>query len=138
MDVEPRRKVVAYTGISGEERIVSTSCMHCEEPACLAVCPAEAIQKRADGIVVVDKTHCIGCRYCSQACPFEVPHFLPEGMDKCDCCLGNGIAAGDIPYCVQECRTGALRFGTMQELRKRSEGKAQRLEAPTNPSVYVS
>ena len=77
---------------------VSMSCMHCGEPACAKVCPAGAITKRGeDGIVVVDKEKCIGCHYCFFACPFGVPQYTDAGMDKCDCCIGNGVEPGDTP-----------------------------------------
>ena len=86
-DMPARRKVVPYESDFGMKVYVSTSCMHCSEPACAQVCPAHAITKRPDGIVVVNAQRCIGCKYCFQACPFEVPHYGEEGMDKCDCCL---------------------------------------------------
>ena len=96
---------------------VSLSCMHCDEPACANVCPAGAIAKREeDGIVVVDKDKCIGCHYCFFACPFGVPQYTDEGMDKCDCCIGNGVVPGDTPHCVATCPTQALHFGTFEEL----------------------
>ena len=92
---------------------VSLSCLHCAEPACAAVCPAGAISKRSeDGIVVVDKDKCIGCHYCFFACPFGIPQYDENGMDKCDCCIGNGVTPGDTPHCVAACPTQALKFGT--------------------------
>ena len=51
-------------------------CMHCEEPACLEVCPTGATYKRDDGIVLVDHNKCMGCRYCVLACPYEARHYL--------------------------------------------------------------
>lgn len=120
---------------------VSMSCMHCAEPACAAVCPAGAISKRGeDGIVVVDKERCIGCHYCFFACPFGVPQYTDEGMDKCDCCIGNGVTPGDTPHCVATCPTKALQFGTMEELAEKVSGKTakQMGAAAANPSVFVS
>jgi len=71
------------------DRTISVSCMHCEKPACAAVCPAGAISKRAeDGVVTVDRNKCIGCRSCSEACPYGVPQYGKNGrMQKCDLCL---------------------------------------------------
>ena len=114
-----RRKVHEVT--SGtfpnvKRTFVSMSCMHCAEPACAAVCPAGAITKREDGIMVVDKEKCIGCRYCFFACPFGVPQYNDQGMDKCDCCIGNGVTPGDTPHCVATCPTKALHFGTLEEM----------------------
>lgn len=94
----------------------STSCMHCAEPQCAAVCPAGAISKGVGGIVSVDKARCIGCRYCRQACPYDVPTYSEAGMDKCDYCLSSGIPLGDDPWCVRACIFGALYHGTMEQL----------------------
>ncbi len=114
--------------------------MHCGEPACAKVCPAGAITKRGeDGIVVVDKEKCIGCHYCFFACPFGVPQYTDEGMDKCDCCIGNGVEPGDMPHCVATCPTQALQFGTMDELAEKvGDKKARQMAADAKPSVVVS
>ena len=57
-----RRRVTRYESDFGAEIYISTSCMHCEKPSCADVCPAGAINKRSDGIVVVDNSRCIGCK----------------------------------------------------------------------------
>lgn len=134
---EARRKVTAYIDTLGRTRYVSTSCMHCEEPACMRVCPAGAITKGEGGIVGVDKERCIGCKYCAQACPFDAPHYFGDGMDKCDYCLGNGVALGEKPHCVKACPSGALRYGTVEELAKLGGGRAVRLEASTRPAFFT-
>ena len=121
--------------------IVPMLCMHCENPPCVEACPTEgATYKREDGIVVVDKEKCIGCHYCFFACPFGVPQYTDEGMDKCDCCIGNGVTPGDTPHCVATCPTKALQFGTMEELAEKVSGKTakQMGAAAANPSVFVS
>ncbi|MDO4442354.1 MAG: 4Fe-4S dicluster domain-containing protein [Slackia sp.] len=120
---------------------VSMSCMHCAEPACAAVCPAGAITKRdEDGIVVVDKEKCIGCHYCFFACPFGVPQYDENGMDKCDCCIGNGVTPGDTPHCVATCPTQALHFGTMEELAEKVGDKKvkQMVSSDGTPSFIAS
>lgn len=137
-DVEARRKVVEYPNANSEKVYITTSCMHCAVPSCEAVCPAIAIFKRNDGIVDIDPKRCIGCKYCYQACPFGVPHYTSEAMDKCDCCLGNGIKAGDKPRCVQECPTTALNYGTIDEIAAMSNGRAKAIVAPTGPSYFLS
>lgn len=93
----PARRHITKYEKDGEALFVSTSCMHCEEPACASVCPAGAIKKAEDGVVYVDKDRCIGCKYCYQACPFGVPTYSSAAMDKCDCCTLGGYAPGATP-----------------------------------------
>ncbi len=120
-----RRNVIEHT--SGkfpnvQRTFTSMSCMHCVEPACAKVCPAGAITKRAeDGIVVVDQDKCIGCRYCYFACPFGIPSYDDNGMNKCDMCLSLGTddeTGRPDPHCVATCPTQALYFGTKEEIDK--------------------
>ena len=119
---------------------ISMNCMHCASPACANVCPAGAITKRGeDGIVVVNKDRCIGCKYCFFACPFGVPQYTDEGMDKCDCCLGNGVPSGETPHCVSACPTGTLHFGTTDELSKMvAEKTARFIGSDTQPSSVIT
>ncbi|BAK44773.1 Fe-S-cluster-containing hydrogenase component 1 [Eggerthella sp. YY7918] len=140
-DCEARRKLISYHFDQGESRFVSISCMQCAQPACVSVCPASALSKRADGIVVVDLDRCIGCKYCHESCPFGIPNYTSRGMDKCDCCLGAGVEPDQEPYCVQACPTKALHYGELEDLRLQAEkkvGKVSLLEAPTEPSFYLS
>ena len=134
---EARRKVTCYTDTVGRKRYVSTSCMHCESPACMEVCPAGAITKGEGGIVTVDKERCIGCKYCAQACPYGAPHYYADGMDKCDYCLGNGVPLGEKPHCVKACPSGALKYGTVEELAAKGGGTAKRLEGATRPAFFM-
>lgn len=113
-----RRRITRVADRRGDDVTVSTSCMHCAEPSCVRVCPAGAIVKGDAGIVSVQLERCIGCKYCYQACPYDVPRYDAEGMDKCDCCLGAGVPAGEEPHCVQACIFGALKYGPIDELRK--------------------
>lgn len=136
--LRPRRDVRTYLTGFGEKLHISTSCMHCADAACEKVCPAHAILKRVDGIVAVDKSRCMGCKYCYQACPFEVPQYNNEGMDKCDCCLGAGVAPGDTPHCVAACSKGALHFGDITRMLEQAGGDAQLIAAPTSPSCLIS
>ena len=91
-------------------RHLALSCRHCVDPACLAVCPGNAISKAEDGTVTVNEEACLGCQACAEACPFVVPRFHEQSgvMEKCDLCIGlrqDGI----VPPCAATCPTGALR-----------------------------
>ncbi len=138
-DSEEGRRIVREFDTGAGERVwVSSSCMHCESPSCATVCPAGAISKGEGGVVVVDKSVCIGCKYCYQACPYGVPNYNEHGMDKCDCCLGCGVALGDSPHCVDACRFDALHYGPIDELAAAYEGRAQRIVGSTMPSCYLA
>ena len=97
------------------------SCLHCETPACVTVCPTGASYKRAeDGIVLVDEDKCIGCGLCAWACPYGAREFsATEGvMKKCTLCVDriyneNLPEAEREPACVQVCPTKARHFGDL-------------------------
>ncbi|MCL0012210.1 dimethylsulfoxide reductase subunit B [Providencia rettgeri] len=99
---------------------LSISCNHCEDPACVKVCPSGAMHKREDGFVVVDESVCIGCRYCHMACPYSAPQFdaVKGHMTKCDGCYER-VAEGKKPICVESCPLRALDFGPIEELREK-------------------
>lgn len=118
---------------------LSMACNHCAEPACMAVCPVQAISKRdEDGIVVVDRIKCIGCHLCGEACPYGAPQYGKDGlMQKCNLCVDR-ISAGKKPTCVSTCPAGALAFGAMDELQCLAGKKTVRqLEGKTRPSIFV-
>ena len=97
------------------------SCLHCDTPACVTVCPTGASYKRAeDGIVLVDEDKCIGCKLCSWACPYGAREYSAvEGvMKKCTLCVDriyneNLPEAEREPACVQVCPTRARHFGDL-------------------------
>jgi len=97
------------------------SCLHCETPACVTVCPTGASYKRAeDGIVLVDEDKCIGCKLCSWACPYGAREYSAvEGvMKKCTLCVDriyntNLDESERQPACVQACPTKARHFGDL-------------------------
>ncbi|HLK13460.1 MAG TPA: 4Fe-4S dicluster domain-containing protein [Fimbriimonadaceae bacterium] len=96
-------------------------CMHCEEPACQAVCPADAIKRTPDGVVQSSlKPRCIGCTNCVYACPFGVPKYEADvdQMMKCDMCYDR-TSVGKKPMCATVCPSGALFFGTPEEIAER-------------------
>jgi anaerobic dimethyl sulfoxide reductase subunit B (iron-sulfur subunit) len=122
---------------------VSTACQHCEKPACLDVCPAAAISKRADGIVLIDANKCIGCRYCQWACPYGAPQFNDEinAMTKCNFCY-DLQDQGLKPACVDACVMRALDVGDLEELRQKYGDLAAIEPLPTssitNPSLVIT
>ncbi len=89
-----------------------SACLHCENPPCQAVCPAEgAIYQRPDGVVLIDREQCTGCQACGEACPYDAIRFDPEDgrPGKCTLC-SHRLDQGLEPFCVKECIWGALRF----------------------------
>jgi molybdopterin-containing oxidoreductase family iron-sulfur binding subunit len=118
-------------------------CMHCDQPACVTVCPVDATFKREDGLVLIDNDRCVGCRFCMAACPYSTRVFNwsepkqefemdmemvqqmhgPEhaGMpsvkgtvDKCDFCP-HQVVKGELPHCVTACPNGVFYFGDKYE-----------------------
>ena len=97
------------------------SCLHCETPACVTVCPTGASYKRAeDGIVLVDEDKCIGCQLCAWACPYGAREFSQQRgvMQKCTLCVDRIYnetldAADREPACVMACPTRARHFGDL-------------------------
>jgi Fe-S-cluster-containing dehydrogenase component len=101
------------------------SCLHCEDAACVTVCPTGASYKRtSDGIVLVDEDKCIGCKLCSWACPYGAREYdVFEGvMKKCTLCVDriynkNLDEEDRVPACVLTCPTGARHFGDLGDPR---------------------
>lgn len=104
-------------------------CMHCEDPICAQVCPADAIKKTADGVVQSSlKPRCIGCSNCVLACPFGVPKYRAEinQMMKCDMCYDR-TSTGKKPMCATVCPSQALFFGTREQIEQ-----LRPMSVPTN------
>ena len=101
-------------------------CMHCEDPICARVCPADAIKKTPDGVVQSSlKPRCIGCSNCVLSCPFGVPKYQAEidQMMKCDMCYDR-TSIGKKPMCATVCPSGALTFATAEEIQRTRRGIA--------------
>jgi Fe-S-cluster-containing dehydrogenase component len=87
-------------------------CNHCANPPCVQVCPVGATFVSRDGVVLVDESYCVGCRYCIQACPYGARYLHPEKhvADKCTFCY-HRIVKGLLPACVEVCPSQARVFG---------------------------
>ena len=122
---------------------VSVACCHCGNPACVQVCPTEAMHKDPEtGLVRVDARRCIGCGYCHLSCPYDAPKVdRQKGHSvKCDGCATR-VAAGMKPVCVEACPARALGFGSVEEMELLGERAAiAPLPDPsaTAPHMYVN
>ena len=136
------RKVELKQIGTGRIAAAPVMCQHCAEPPCVDVCPTGASFKRADGIVLVDRHSCIGCRYCIMACPYKARSFVHETLTQqkpevprgkgcvegCTLCV-HRIDRGQGPACVQACaesENGAMVFGDLNDARSEI---AQRLRS---------
>src|ERR1019366_7123814 len=130
-DSQWMRKVELKDMRSGATFSLPMMCQHCAHPPCVDVCPTGASFKRADGIVLVDKHICIGCRYCMMACPYKARSFVHEPLEdqkpyaprgkgtveSCTLCV-HRVDAGRIPACVEACNDtggGAMLFGDLND-----------------------
>ena len=125
-----------YHNGDGEESFVKRQCMHCVDPACVSGCPVVALKKTPEGPVTYAPDRCIGCRYCMYACPFHIPRFewdekLPV-VAKCNLCYDR-VVAGLETACAAICPTGALVYGTRDDLIKEAESRIA-----NNPGLYVN
>jgi anaerobic dimethyl sulfoxide reductase subunit B (iron-sulfur subunit) len=117
---------------------VSLFCMHCGDAPCIKACPVHALSKSAvDGRVTVEEAKCIGCTFCTWACPFNAPQLGADGkMVKCDFCPDRPL--GMPRPCEEVCATGALLSGTRSELdEKARQRSAKRLISEAEPSFYI-
>ena len=106
-------------------------CMHCEDPGCLKACPAPgAIVKYANGIVDFISENCIGCGYCVKGCPFDVPRISEKDNKayKCSLC-SDRVAVSQEPACAKACPTGAIRFGSKEDMLAYGDGRVTELKS---------
>ncbi len=130
-DVQWIRKLKVTDKQTGHVMSLPMMCQHCENPPCVDVCPTGASFKRADGIVLVDRHICIGCRYCMMACPYKARSFVHEDVEDqkiwaprgkgtveaCTLCV-HRVDRDGIPACVEACNKaehGAMLFGDLND-----------------------
>ena len=93
-------------------------CMHCSDPGCLKACPSPgAIVRYENGIVDFIEENCIGCGYCVTGCPFDVPRISQKDNRAYKCTLcSDRVSVGLEPACVKTCPTGAIHFGSKEDM----------------------
>ncbi len=136
-DEEKKLSATAYTALEEHDGVfVRRMCQHCESPTCVSVCPVGALEKTPEGPVIYDESKCIGCRYCMQACPFQVPRYQWSNayprIQKCVFCHDR-IKKGLPTACSEACPTGATKFGDRDDLIAEA---FQRINA--EPTKYVN
>ena len=131
VDAQWIRKVTVRNPKTKAKAVLPMMCQHCAEPPCVDVCPTGASFRRADGIVLVDKHICIGCRYCMMACPYKARSFIHEKLEdqkeyaprgigcveSCTLCV-HRVDEGKQPACVEACpaeKGKALLFGDLND-----------------------
>ena len=121
-------------------------CNHCKNPPCVDSCPEDALQKRNDGIVILDQELCSGCQACLTACPYNVIVFDENKnlAEKCHFCA-HRVDQGLEPFCVICCEGQAIHFGDLNDpnsvISKLISGKNTfqlKIEEGTNPNIYYS
>lgn len=106
-----------YEGLDiAKSFFVPKLCNQCARPPCVQVCPVAATYQTEDGVVLVNRDKCIGCRYCIQACPYGARYLDPyeHVADKCTWCY-HRISRGLLPACVTVCPVGARKFGDLRD-----------------------
>ena len=142
-DAQWIRKVTVRDRQTGRVSSLPVMCQHCEKPPCVDVCPTGASFKRADGIVLVDKHTCIGCRYCMMACPYKARSFIHEDVENqkthaprgkgtvesCTLCVHRvDEGKGRIPACAEACNAAGHKAMTFGDLNDPNSGISESLE----------
>jgi anaerobic dimethyl sulfoxide reductase subunit B (iron-sulfur subunit) len=115
----------------------AATCNHCAQPACVAVCPVDAMHvEESDGTVQHNDAMCIGCQYCVHACPYGNPRYIIELMTvhKCDACM-KLRQVGERPACVASCPSRALDFGPIADLQEQYPDMVNALPILPDPEI---
>ena len=135
---ERTKSVIQLVRDEGQSAYVKKQCMHCVDPGCVTACMLGAMSKdKVTGIVSWNGDTCIGCRYCQQACPFNVAKFewnksLAPKIVKCELCKPR-LAKGQQPACAEVCPRGAITYGKRADLLDIAH---KRITA--NPNLYIN
>lgn len=127
-DTHRGRSMIHLEVIEREDSVQTAPqvCMHCKDPICARVCPADAIKQTPDGVTQSAlKPRCIGCSNCVLSCPFGVPRYYADldQMMKCDYCYDR-TSVGKRPMCATVCPSQALAFTTREEIERTRRGHA--------------
>lgn len=118
---------------------VKDQCLHCQEPACVSVCPVGALRKTESGPVTYNFDVCIGCRYCMLACPFRVPKYewakVSPAVQKCTFC-SERIREGFLPACVKTCPTRTMFYGEREDVLAEARARLQKGKGRYVPHIY--
>lgn len=155
------KSVIKLMNDGGQSQFMKQQCMHCVDPSCVSVCmlgalhkegegkrsqPGVRVEKAGSGIVMYDRSLCVGCRYCQIGCAFNVPKFewrdpLPK-IVKCELCRhrGDEKKSGALglanPACAEVCPRGAVVYGERQELLAQARARIAASPEGYNPHVY--
>ncbi|GAW92020.1 4Fe-4S dicluster domain-containing protein [Calderihabitans maritimus] len=112
------------------------SCMHCDTPTCVKVCPVGANTKKEDGIVYREPKKCVGCKYCVNTCPYNASKYnaLAEKAEKCTFCIKR-VRNGLKPACATNCPSDARTYGEMNDLLALAEKRKASLKAKGQEAV---
>jgi len=119
-------------------RLAKEGCMHCNDAACMQVCPSGAIERTELGAVRIDQNKCIGCNYCVRMCPFNVMGFDREQSvaRKCTFCYDR-LVNGYEPACVTACTTDAIKYGERSDLLNLAYERMSELQENGNSKAQV-
>ena len=148
-DAQWIRKVNLTERETGHQHSLPVMCQHCEKPPCVDVCPTKASFIRPDGIVLVNKHTCIGCRYCMMACPYKARSFIHEPLtdqkphsprgkgtvESCTLCVHKVDRGEGTTACVEACNKDGQRAMVFGDLNDPSSEIAQRLKQEGSTAI---